>query len=138
MAPATKKFWDRFPEAYAETRKNQHHPEVGMKLLEQWLKTLPGRPVFCAYPAGFDFTFVMWYLVKYLGYSPFSFAALDIKTYGMALMNTEYRKSTKRNMPKRWFSKLPHTHVAIDDAIEQGYLFMNMLKERQKLNDIDN
>jgi hypothetical protein len=32
-------------------------------------------------------------------------------------------------MPKRWFDKLPHTHRALDDAIEQGALFCNMLAE---------
>lgn len=32
-------------------------------------------------------------------------------------------------MPQRWFDPLPHTHVALDDAIEQGALFCNMLRE---------
>jgi hypothetical protein len=31
-------------------------------------------------------------------------------------------------MPPQWFDDLPHTHVALDDAIEQGALFCNMLK----------
>ncbi len=49
----------------------------------------------------------------------------------MAVLKKEYRQSTKRNMPKRWFDKLPHTHVALDDAIEQGALFCNILKDNQ-------
>lgn len=32
-------------------------------------------------------------------------------------------------MPKHWFDSLPHTHRALDDAIEQGALFCNMLAE---------
>jgi hypothetical protein len=32
-------------------------------------------------------------------------------------------------MPKRWFARYPHTHIALDDAIEQGALFCNMLSE---------
>jgi len=138
MDPRTKEFWDRNPKAYEETRTNQHHPKTGMIKFEHWLKSLPGRPVFVGYPAGFDFTFVYWYLIKFVGYSPFSFSALDIKSYAMALMGTEYRKSTKRQMPKRWFSKSPHTHVALDDAIEQGHLFMSMLKERREQDDSSN
>jgi DNA polymerase III alpha subunit (gram-positive type) len=95
-----------------------------------WLKSLPGRPVFVAYPAGFDFTFVYWYLVRFGGENPFSHSALDVKTLAMALLNTDYRDSTKRNMPRRWFEqKHRHTHVALDDAIEQGSLFCNMLAE---------
>jgi hypothetical protein len=47
----------------------------------------------------------------------------------MALMKKNYRDATKRNMPKRWFDRVSHTHVALDDAIEQGALFCNMLNE---------
>jgi hypothetical protein len=32
-------------------------------------------------------------------------------------------------MPRRWFDDHPHTHRALDDAIEQGALFCNMLAE---------
>jgi hypothetical protein len=31
-------------------------------------------------------------------------------------------------MPKEWFDDSPHNHVALDDAVEQGALFCNMLK----------
>lgn len=85
--------------------------------------------VFVAYPAGFDFMFVYWYLMKFVGESPFSHSALDIKSFAMAVLKKNYRVSTKRNRPKRWFDELPHTHVALSDAIEQGALFCNMLKQ---------
>jgi hypothetical protein len=35
-------------------------------------------------------------------------------------------------MPRRWFEAARHTHVALDDAIEQGLLFCNMLAESRK------
>jgi hypothetical protein len=94
-----------------------------------WLDSLDGQPVFVAYPAGFDFLFVYWYLIRFVGRSPFSHSALDIKTFAMAMMKKPYRKCVKSNMPKRWFDKLPHTHVALDDAIEQGAMFCNMWAE---------
>ena len=50
----------------------------------------------------------------------------------MALMKTEYRGSTKRAMPRRWFDPRRHTHIALDDAIEQGALFCNMLAENMR------
>jgi hypothetical protein len=68
-------------------------------------------------------------LIKFAGESPFSHSALDIKSFAMAVLKTDFRQSTKRSMPKRWFDELPHSHVALDDAIEQGALFCNMLKE---------
>jgi hypothetical protein len=73
--------------------------------------------------------FVYWYLIRFAGESPFSHSALDIKTFAMAIMKTDYRDSTKGNMPKRWFDDLPHSHRAGDDALEQGALFCNMLSE---------
>ena len=47
----------------------------------------------------------------------------------MALLKKGYRQAVKRNMPRNWFDDLPHTHCALDDAIEQGALFCNMLAE---------
>ena len=69
---------------------------------------------------------------SFVSASPFSHSALDIKTYAMALMGSEYRASTKRNMPQRWFDDVPHTHVALDDALGQGALFCNMLAARRR------
>ena len=77
------------------------------------------------------FLFVYWYMMRFVGESPFSHSALDIKTYAMALLKMEYRAAVKRNMPKRWFDRLPHSHKALDDALEQGALFCNMLAENQ-------
>jgi len=71
--------------------------------------------------------FVYWYLIRFTGDSPFSFSAIDIKTYAMAMLKTPFRDINKGNMPKRWFDELPHTHKALDDAIEQGALFCNIL-----------
>jgi hypothetical protein len=70
-------------------------------------------------------------MIKFAGESPFGFSALDIKSYAMAKMNTSFRGTSKRTMPRKWFANLPkHTHVAVEDAIEQGYLFCNMLADK--------
>ncbi|SDD16727.1 hypothetical protein SAMN05216345_106284 [Cupriavidus sp. YR651] len=93
------------------------------------MERLPGKPVFVAFPAGFDFTWVFWYMMRFAGRSPFGWAALDIKTMGFALTGRPYRKSVKAAFPPHWHDPLPHTHVALDDAMEQGALFCNMLAE---------
>jgi hypothetical protein len=131
--PRTMDWWKQQPEAWAATRKDPEPPETAMPRYLQWVKRLPGRAVFVGYPAGFDFLFVYWYLIRFAGESPFSFSALDIKTYAMALLGCDYRDAVKRNMPKRWFDPHKHTHVALDDAIEQGALFCNMLAQRAAL-----
>lgn len=126
--PRTAKWWDQHPKAWAASRVDTQDPARAMKDYIAWLKALPGRPVFVGYPAAYDFMFVYWYLIRFAGESPFSHSALDMKTLAMALLKTPYRASTKRNMPKFWFDRLPHTHEAIDDALEQGALFCNMLR----------
>lgn len=126
---STMNFWKSNKDAYNLTRVDTVDPLVAIQEYHSWLTSLPGKPVFVGYPAGFDFTFIYYYLHRFAGDSPFSFSALDIKTYAMAVMKTEYRQSTKKNMPKRWFPKLPHTHHALDDALEQGHLFLNILME---------
>jgi hypothetical protein len=130
--PDTMKWWKSQPAAWAACRANPQPPEAIMPAYRSWLEALPARPVFVAYPAGFDFTFVYWYLIRFAGKSPFSHSALDVKTYAMAMLRRDYRGSVKKAMPTRWFSKRPHTHVALDDAIEQGELFCRMLAENNR------
>jgi hypothetical protein len=95
--PKTAAWWQTQPEAWAACRTNLEAPEAAMQRYVAWIKTLPGRPVFVAYPAGFDFLFVYWYLIRFTGASPFSHSALDIKSYAMAMLKTGYRDSTKGN-----------------------------------------
>jgi DNA polymerase III alpha subunit (gram-positive type) len=127
--PSTMAWWAENKAAWDACRTSLVPPERAMVDYVSWVTALPGKPVFVAYPAGFDFLFMYWYMVRFAGQSPFSHSALDIKTYAMALLRKPYRESTKRNMPKRWFPAVPHTHVALDDAREQGLLFINMLNE---------
>lgn len=125
----TMKFWNARPEAWAAARHDPSDPAKAMNEYVAWLDGLPGKPVFVGYPAAFDFLFVYWYLIRFAGRSPFSHSALDIKTMAMVMLGQDYRQTSKKTMPRRWFDDQPHTHVALDDAIEQGRLFCNMLAE---------
>jgi hypothetical protein len=130
--PETMAWWAKHPEAWEASRCDLRAPADAMTDYVGWLEALPGSPVFVGYPAAFDFLFVYWYVMRFVGRSPFSFAALDIKTMAMTMLGKDYRRCTKNNMPKRWFDALPHRHVALDDAIEQGALFCNMLAESRR------
>jgi hypothetical protein len=132
--PDTMEWWSKNSEAWNAARTDLQAPENAMPQYVNWIKALPGKPVFVGYPAGFDFLFVYWYLIRFTGESPFSFSALDIKSYAMAVLKTEFKKTVKGKMPRHWFEKLPHTHVALDDAIEQGILFCNILSENLSKN----
>ncbi|WP_018952898.1 exonuclease domain-containing protein [Thioalkalivibrio sulfidiphilus] len=131
--PRMVEWWAQFPEAWDACRKDLVAPEPAMQAYADWIEALPGRAVFVGWPAGWDFMWVYWYLMRFTGRRPFHENALDIRTYAMALRRLEYRKSGKSYLPKRWFSEQrPHTHVALDDAREQGELFMHMLRENRR------
>lgn len=139
--PDTMRWWQsEQPEAWKACRQDQEKPEIAIGRFVTWVEGLPGiarkpsgavsNAVFVAYPAGFDFTFVYWYIRRFGKISPFEYNALDIKTFAMAVLGTPFRESVMRNMPGSWLPKgRPSTHVALDDAIEQGVLFMNMLAD---------
>jgi len=131
--PKTMEWWKNRAAAWEACRKDLRSPDEAIKDYLAWLKELPGIPVFVGYPVAYDFMFVYWYLIRFTGESPFSHSALDIKTLAMALLKKPYRHCIKKNMPKRWFDDLPHSHVALNDAIEQGALFCNMLAELKRL-----
>ena len=122
-------WWAEHPEAWQACRSDLRPPAETMFSYVTWLDALPAKPVFVGFPASFDFLFVYWYLMRFVGRSPFSFAALDIKTMAMVMLKKEYRHCSKKDLPKRWFDPHPHTHIALDDAIEQGAMFCNMLAE---------
>lgn len=130
--PENMKWWESQPAAWAECRKDPQPPEKAMKDYVEWLKSLPGDPVFVGYPAAFDFGFINWYLIKFTGQTPFLYFALDIKTYAMAVLKKDFRTLTKSGMPQKWFGKREPSHVALDDAMQQGILFCNMLAENLK------
>lgn len=83
--PVQMQWWKTQPDAWAACRRDLERPEDVMPRYVEWVESLPGKPVFVAFPAGFDFTWMFWYMMRFAGRSPFGWAALDIKTLGFAL-----------------------------------------------------
>jgi hypothetical protein len=130
--PDTMNWREKNQSAYDATRVNTLDPALAMKNFVDWVNQFPYQPVAVASPAGYDWTFLYWYLIKFAGISPFSFSCLDMKTLAISLMKTTYRKSNKRNWPKHWHSNFPHTHNGLDDAREQGHSFIFMLNDMHR------
>lgn len=133
--PDTMEWWKQFPEAWAYCRSNLESPKDGMLRFANWVEKTCGtkyKPVAVAMPSTFDYMFVYTYLMRYAGRSPFSFSCIDMKSFAMAqLRKKRFRKSGKSSWPQRWFTNLPHTHKALDDAREQGQSFCLMLKDNR-------
>jgi hypothetical protein len=130
--PDTVAWWSR-PEnraAWLACREDPEPVRPAMRRYVAWLKSLPGKPIFVGYPASFDFTFVYWYLHTFAdGDNPFVRNAIDIETYAMAALGLDdYLAAGNESLwPAHWVPRdLPHTHIALDDAIEQGTKFMRM------------
>lgn len=131
--PDTMRWWSTEPEAWKALQVNKRDPATAMKLFEDFCLKF-SRPVAICYPSGFDWTFVYWYLHRFNGKSVLGFSCVDIKTYGMAILDTNFRDSKKSEYYDDWFDpNLKHTHNAIDDALEQGYLFFKMKEYNKRL-----
>jgi hypothetical protein len=111
-------WWAKHPEAWEASRRDPRPPADAMADYVGWLDALPGKPVFVGYPAAFDFLFVYWYLMRFVGRSPLSFSALDIKTMAMMMPGTDYtwEKAPKESADKRClhnFSPRPPTEDSL-------------------------
>lgn len=124
-------FWVKFPDAWAAVNVDPVVPSLAMhefKLFyEQYAK--PRQGVFLDYPGGIDFSWCHWYFMEYLGEDPFGHSrSFSVKSYAAAALKRPLCHATKRNMPKAWFaSKLPHTHIALDDARQQAHMAIRMM-----------
>jgi hypothetical protein len=106
-------------------------PGVAMTQAAEWVRSVSDghRPVLVAYPVAFDWAFLSWYFETYAGGSPFGHSScLDIRTQYQALAGTVFDRSSKATMPAFLMPQTPHTHNALDDAVEQGELFANLLE----------
>lgn len=138
--PDTAAWWAGQPEAWAAARRDPQSPHLVMRDYDSWVRQLPGKPIFVGYPAGYDFMFVYWYLLMFVGTSPFARSALDTRSYAMAVLGTTYGEVGRENLPSQWRGTVSHTHVALDDAVEQGEIFCRILQEnarRHRVNKVD-
>lgn len=132
----TMKWWEGQPEAWEACHTNVRSPEVASMSLFHWATGIEGNRTAVAYPLGFDWPFLQYYMVKYAPHNPFGLSGLDIKSYASAVLKTPFKKTIKKYFPSEWFPDTKHTHVAVEDAREQGLLFINMLKANtQNIND---
>ena len=90
------------------------------------------RPVFVGWPMGYDWMFLQWYFHTFseIG-SPFQFgSALDMKTMVYVGTHRVLDELGKEKLPAELVPQRPHTHHALDDAVEQAELFQNLRRWR--------
>ena len=124
-------FWENNPAAWEAVQKDRVRPSEAAVAFSSWL-ALWGRTydeiVLVGHPVAFDQMFVCYYLHRFVGHHRYDW--IDVKSFCMGYRKTPFKKSGKSYMPARWFSdRLPHTHIAVDDAREQGNIFISALRE---------
>jgi DNA polymerase III alpha subunit (gram-positive type) len=112
-------------------------PDEAFQQFEEWLKqqTSSGKqPVFVAFNAAFDWMFINYYFIHYLGHNPFGHAALDIKAYYMGWAGVPWSQTSWRFISPGYVEETQLTHHALQDAIDQARLFKKMLDDVSKGN----
>ena len=106
-------------------------PADAMRAATAWVEEVcdGGRPVLVAYPLSFDWMFLHWYWHRFTGGSPFGHSScLDIKTLMQQHTGDVLDRILKSRPPDDVAPTHPHTHHALDDAIEQAELFANLFE----------
>jgi ribonuclease T len=105
-------------------------PVDAMQRFEAWLaeqSDSSNQPVFVAFNAAFDWMFVNYYFIHYLGRNPFGHAALDIKALYMGRAGVRWSETSWRNISPQLVDDTALTHHALQDAIDQAGLFKKLL-----------
>jgi hypothetical protein len=107
-------------------------PASAMVKSAKWVQHVAGnaRPVLVAYPLSFDWTWLYWYFVRYCPEgSPFDYSrCFDIKTAFAVKAGLPISRAGRGRLPSNLASHRPHTHHAVDDAIEQAEIFGNIFE----------
>jgi DNA polymerase III epsilon subunit-like protein len=109
-------------------RRTGREPKEAMITFRDWLGSVTsgGKPVFIGFNATFDWAFVNFYFQHYLDANPFGFGGIDIKSYYMGMTGCSWEDTRSSRIAPELKGPSPHTHNALDDAIEQAEMFRRM------------
>jgi DNA polymerase III epsilon subunit-like protein len=105
-------------------------PLTSMQRFEHWLMEMSGankQLVFVAFNAPFDWMFINYYFIHYLGHNPFGHAALDIKALYMGQAGVAWSQTSWRFISPQLSEDTHLTHHALQDALDQAALFKKLL-----------
>ena len=126
-------FWANEPELTEYVKKDAVTPAAFVAELSDLLKAHQKghRYVWVASPACFDW---MWLKGYYEAYGPADKFPIGYQARCISSMMFFYCKtngissSERAKLRKIWMDGLKHTHIPVDDAREQGHVFINLCK----------
>jgi DNA polymerase III epsilon subunit-like protein len=119
----------------ADFRRTGRDPKEAMVAFREWIKVVvkAGKPVFVGFNATFDWAFVNFYFDHYVGENPFGFGGIDIKSYYMGMTGCDWEDTRSSRITSELKRSSPHTHNALDDAVEQAEMFKRMREKAGKV-----
>ena len=131
-------FWAKHPDQWKEVTTDASTPEKSMTMLSNWLKQY--NQIFSikwiARPANCDW---MWLKCYYERYGPPDRPNIGYYCHDLSSLLRAYSLCYKIRDKKTWMNQLaqnlPYTHNALEDAIYQGTMYMNLRKlfDRNKM-----
>jgi DNA polymerase III alpha subunit (gram-positive type) len=112
-------------------------PATALHRFEGWLaeqSAPPKQPICVAFNAAFDWMFINYYFIHFLGYNPFGHAALDIKAFYMGQAGVPWAETSWRFISPQFTGETHLTHHALQDALDQAVLFKKLLADTHSLN----
>ena len=127
----TMAWWATQPAAWAEVSVSRNRPRETIADFGYWCEALRGKPTVVAWPAVFDFAFTSYYLHRFTGRNPLGYDALDIRSYASGIARCPgYHDELPETEIRKMAGDIDITglrpHHALDDAIEQGRLFLGL------------
>lgn len=126
----TMKWWETQPEGWQEVNKHQEEPIEAVRAFTSWLEGFEKKYKLVAvgWPIAFDFAFVNYYCWAFAGHNPLGYAGLDIRSYAAGVIGQATYCGLRHGPIIKAVGEIDKNglrpHVAVDDAIEQGRLFM--------------
>jgi hypothetical protein len=126
--PGAMGWWQGHPEAWESSTRDPQDPAAAMSAWAEWVRGLPGAPVFAAHPLAFDGAWIDSYLKRFVGCRLFDrprdpglcrFDGLDIPSLVMGRTGRDFRQCRRDAYPDHWLGENAHSHCALDDA--RGY-----------------
>ncbi len=135
--PVTMAWFRSQPEALAAAT---HNPKPAAEVISRyinWVRGLPGDPIFVAHPLAFDGICIDYYLRifsdirilkgPWVGERLFFSGGLCLQSFAAGKLGWPIWECRADNFPTEWFGENPHNHVAIDDARGNANLLINLM-----------
>lgn len=115
-----------------DLKQNGLPPQEAMTSFGEWLDTaVPGRPIFVAYNAPFDWMFINDYFHRYYGENPFGHTAIDIKALYLGQSGREWKDTAMDAVTRELGFDIKLSHHALEDALDQARLFLEIIQRIQ-------